>query len=370
MTFEFTDVQKELRDSAARFLNDKSSSAQVRELIETETGFDEGVWQQMAELGWTGMAIPEEQGGIGFGFTEVGILLEEMGKRLLPAPYFSSVILGANAIANAGTEAQCKELLPGIAEGTTRATLAFVEPSGEWEPEAVEVGATRDGDGYRITGEKPYVIDGHTANLLVVAAKTDEGVSLFTVDPEAEGVTRERMETLDLTRKQAKVTLENAPATLLGEAGSGTDALRKTLDVAAVALALESVGGAQACLDMSTEYAKERYQFGRPIGSFQAIKHKCADMLMEVEMARSTGYYAMWAASEDNDELPISACMAKAYASDAFFHAAGENIQIHGGIGFTWEHDCHLYFRRAKASEIYLGDATYHRALLADRLGV
>jgi alkylation response protein AidB-like acyl-CoA dehydrogenase len=319
----------------------------------------------MADLGWTGMAVPEEYGGLGFGFVELTVLMEEMGRTLLPAPFLSSVILGANAILNAGSDAQRKELLPAIAEGTTRATLAFVEPSGKWDVDAIELTAS---DG-KISGTKSYVLDGHTATLLIVAAKSNGGVSLFVVDPEAEGVTRTKLETLDMTRKQAKIDFNNTPATLLGE-GDASAALQKTLDQAAAVLSAEMVGGSQQCLDMSTTYAKERYQFGRPIGSFQAIKHKCANMLMEVEMARSAAYYAGWAAADDPEELPLAASLAKAYCSDAYFHAAAENIQIHGGIGFTWEHDAHLYFRRAKSSEIYLGDATYHRELVAQKLGV
>jgi alkylation response protein AidB-like acyl-CoA dehydrogenase len=371
VTFAFSDEQQELRSTAARFLEEKSASAKVRELMETDTGFDEGTWKQMADLGWFGMAIPEECGGLGFGFVELTVLMEEMGRKLLPAPYLSSVILGANAILNAGTDDQKKALLPGIADGTTRATLAFVEPSGRWSLDGIEVQATPSGGNWTISGDKSYVLDGHTATLLVVAARTGaDEISLFTVDPDADGVTRTRLETLDMTRKQAKITFANTPATLLGARGAGADALRKTLDQAAAALSAEMVGGSQACLDASTTYAKERYQFGRPIGSFQAIKHKCANMLMEVEMARSAAYYAGWAAAEDPDELPLAASLAKAYCSDAFFHAAAENIQIHGGIGFTWEHDAHLYFRRAKSSEIYLGDATYHRELVAQKLGV
>jgi alkylation response protein AidB-like acyl-CoA dehydrogenase len=325
----------------------------------------------MADLGWFGMAIPEAYGGIGYGFVEVTVLMEEMGKKLLPSPYLSSVVLGANAILNAGTEDQKKDLLGGIADGTTRAALAFVEPSGKWELDSIETSASGSGDSWTITGDKSYVIDGATANLLVVAARTSGGgISLFTVDPDADGVERTPLQTLDMTRKQAKISFNNAPAKLLGSEGAGAEALTKTLDQAAAALSAEMVGGSQACLDASTTYAKERYQFGRPIGSFQAIKHKCANMLMEVEMARSAAYYAGWAAAEDPDELPLAASLAKAYCSDAYFHAAAENIQIHGGIGFTWEHDAHLYFRRAKSSEIYLGDATYHRELVAQKLGV
>jgi alkylation response protein AidB-like acyl-CoA dehydrogenase len=370
VTFAFTDEQLELRSSASRFLDDKSTSEAVRALAETELGFDEATWKQIAELGWVGIAIPEAYGGLGFGFVELGLLCEEMGKRLACLPYFSSVVLGANAILNAGAEDQRQTLLPGIADGTTRVALAFVEDGGRWEPEAARAASRPDGDAWRLDGEKLYVIDGHSANLLVVSAATPDGVALFTVDPDDDGVSREPMTTLDTTRKQARITLDGAHATLLGEAGAGAAALSRTLDQGAAALSAEMVGGAQWCLDASASYARERYQFGRPIGSFQAIKHKLADMLIEVENARSVAYYGCWAAAEDPGELPVASCMAKAFCSDAFFHAASEAIQIHGGIGFTWEHDCHLFFRRAKSSEIYLGDATHHRGMLADRLEV
>jgi alkylation response protein AidB-like acyl-CoA dehydrogenase len=215
-----------------------------------------------------------------------------------------------------------------------------------------------------------FVIDGHTANVVIVAARTDKGVSLFTVAGDANGLTRTPLSTMDQTRKQARLELSGVPARLLGTEGGGWDTLSRMLDLAAVALAAEQVGGAQKVLEMSVDYAKVRVQFGRPIGSFQAIKHKCADMLLEVESAKSAAYYAGWAAAELNEELPVVASLAKAYCSDAYFHAAAENIQIHGGIGFTWEHDAHLYFKRAKSSELLFGDPTYHRELLAQRIGI
>jgi alkylation response protein AidB-like acyl-CoA dehydrogenase len=215
-----------------------------------------------------------------------------------------------------------------------------------------------------------FVLDGHVANLLVVAARTPAGLGLFAVEGDAPGLTRTPLATMDQTRKQARLELAGTPGRLIGADGGASAGLSRTLDLAAVALAAEQVGGAQRCLDMSVEYAKERVQFGRPIGSFQAIKHKCADMLLEVESAKSAAYYAGWAAAESSDELPVVASLAKAYCSDAYFHAAAENIQIHGGIGFTWEHDAHLYFKRAKSSELLLGDPTYHRELLAQRIGL
>ncbi len=214
------------------------------------------------------------------------------------------------------------------------------------------------------------MLDGHTADLLIVAARTAAGVSLFAVEANANGVERTALSTMDQTRKQAKITFTDAPATLIGTDGAGWAVIETVLDLAAVALAAEQVGGAQKVLDMSVEYAKERIQFGRPIGSFQAIKHKCADMLLEVESAKSAAYYAGWCASEMNDELPSVASLAKAYCSEAYFHCAAENIQIHGGIGFTWEHPAHLYFKRAKSSELLFGDPSYHRELLAQRIGL
>jgi alkylation response protein AidB-like acyl-CoA dehydrogenase len=376
VNFAFSEEQEELRQTVRRFLEDKSPSSEVRRLMETTEGYDEGVWKQMAqELGLQSLHIPEAHGGQGFTFVELGIVLEEMGRVLLCAPYFSTVVLAANAIMNAGTGDEQAARLPGIASGETIATLAFTEPNGRWDASGITMEATKQGDGYVLNGTKMFVIDGHTANLIVVAARTagtsgEDGISFFTVEGDASGLTRTPLATMDQTRKQAKLEFSGVQAEPLGAPGSGWAALSKTLDQAAVGLSNEMVGGAQRVLDMSVEYAKVRVQFGRPIGSFQAIKHKCADMLLEVESAKSAAYYAAWAAAEDNDELPVVASLAKAYCSDAYFHAAAENIQIHGGIGFTWEHDAHLYFKRAKSSEILLGDATYHRELLAQRIGI
>ena len=221
-----------------------------------------------------------------------------------------------------------------------------------------------------LNGHKSFVLDGHLADLILVVGRTSKGISLFGVKGDADGLTKTPLATMDQTRKQARLELVNTPAWLIGADGGAEAGLRKTLDLAAVALAAEQVGGAQHCLDSSVEYAKTRIQFGRPIGSFQAIKHKCADMLLEVESAKSAAYYAAWAAAEDSDELPVVASLAKSYCSEAYFHAAAENIQIHGGIGFTWEHDAHLYFKRAKSSELLFGDPAYHRELLAQRIGI
>ncbi|MEX1008506.1 MAG: acyl-CoA dehydrogenase family protein [Acidimicrobiia bacterium] len=376
MNFAFSEEQDQLRDAVRRFLESKSPSSEVRRLMETTEGYDPAVWSQMAnELGLQSIHIPEEYGGQGFTFVELAIVLEEMGRVLLCAPYFSSVVLAADAIMNAGTPAQQGQLLPGIASGETIATLAFTEPNGKWDASGIEMEAQGSGDSFTLSGTKMFVIDGHTANLVVVVARTEgtsgeDGISFFAVDGDAAGLTRTPLATMDQTRKQARLEFENVAARPIGAPGSGWPALSKTLDQAAVCLANEMVGGAQKVLEMSVEYAKVRVQFGRPIGSFQAIKHKCADMLLETESGKSAAYYAAWAAAEDNEELPVAASLAKAYCSDAYFHAAAENIQIHGGIGFTWEHDAHLYFKRAKSSEILFGDATYHRELLAQRIGI
>jgi alkylation response protein AidB-like acyl-CoA dehydrogenase len=376
MNFAFSEEQEELRRTVRQFLEAKSPSTEVRRLMDTTDGFDPAVWNQMgSEMGLQGLHIPEEFGGQGFSFVELAIVLEEMGRVLLCAPFFSTVVLAANAILNAGADAEKKALLPGIASGETKATLAFTEPNGKWDASGITMEASQSGGGWVLNGEKMFVLDGHTADLIVVVARLagtsgTDGVSFFTVAGDAAGLTRTALATMDQTRKQSKLEFSNVEAATLGEPGDGWAALSKTLDQAAVALANEGVGGAQFVLDQSVEYAKVRVQFGRPIGSFQAIKHKCADMLLEVESGKSAAYYAAWSAAEDNDELPVVAALAKAYVSDAYFHCAAENIQIHGGIGFTWEHDAHLYFKRAKSSEIFLGDATYHRELLAQRIGI
>jgi alkylation response protein AidB-like acyl-CoA dehydrogenase len=371
VNFAFSEEQEELRKTVRSFLEQKSPSAEVRRLMETTEGYDADVWSQMgSQLGLQGLAIPEEYGGSGYGYIELVVVLEEMGRALLCAPYFSTVALAANAILHSGDDTAKKELLPGIASGETIATVAFTEDSGRWDADGITMTAAKSGDGYTLDGHKMFVLDGHTANVVVVAARTDAGISLFTVAGDAGGLTRTPLSTMDQTRKQARLEFSGVPAKLLGTDGGGWDTLSRMLDLAAVALAAEQVGGAQKVLEMSVEYAKVRVQFGRPIGSFQAIKHKCADMLLEVESAKSAAYYAGWAAAELNDELPVVASLAKAYCSDAYFHAAAENIQIHGGIGFTWEHDAHLYFKRAKSSELLFGDPTYHRELLAQRIGI
>ncbi len=372
MTFGvFSEEQEEFRGAVRRFLADKSPETEVRRLMETDSGYDAAVWRQMSDqLGLQGLIVPERFGGSGFGYVELTAVMEEMGAALLCAPYFATVVLGANAVLSCGDEDAQARLLPAIARGETIATLALAEDSGQWEVDAVTATADEDGDAWSLTGHKSYVIDGMTAGLLLVVARAPGGVSLFAVRPDAAGLTRALLNTIDQTRKQARLELDETPATLVGGEGGAAVGIARTLDLAAVALAAEQVGGAQRCLDNAVDYAKERIQFGRPIGSFQAIKHKCADVLVDVESARSAAYYAGWAAAAGDAELPAVASLAKAYCSEAFVHAALENIQIHGGMGFTWEHHAHLYFKRAKSSELLFGDAAYHREQLAQRLGI
>ena len=371
MNFGFSEEQEELRKMVKRFLEEKSPESEVRRLMATPEGYDIAVWDQMAkELALQGLGIPEEFGGQGFGPVELYVVFEEMGAALFCSPYFSTVALAANALLFVGTDADKAAYLPGIASGETIATVALTDDTGQWDLATTSTTATTSASAFVVNGVRSYVTDGSTASLLLVPAMTDKGLSLFAVAGDAEGVARETLPTMDQTRKQSRVVLTDAPAQLVGVEGAALAGLETTLQVAAAALAAEQVGGAQRVLNNAVEYAKKRVQFGRPIGSFQAIKHKCADMLLDVESAKSAAYYAAWAAQERNDELAIAASLAKSFCSEAYFHCAAENIQIHGGIGFTWEHHAHLYFKRAKSSELFLGDPAYHREILAQRLGI
>jgi len=370
MEFVFSPEQEELRASLRKFLEARSPETEVRRVMETEPGYDPTVWTVLtAELGLTALAIPEEYGGLGYGFLEVSIALEEMGRALLCAPYLSSC-LAATALVRSGDERAQADLLPGIAAGTTLATLAYMETPHDWAGRNPSTRARRVRDSYELDGRKRYVLDGAIAEVALVLAATEDGPGLFAVETAAEGVSRSTSPTMDLTRRLTEMTFDRAPARLIGGAGEAMATLSATLDVAAAALAAEQVGGAQRVLEMSVEYAKMRVQFGRPIGSFQAIKHKCADMFLAVESARAAAHHAAWSAVDDPAAFPVAASLAKAHCSTAFATAAAENIQIHGGIGFTWEHPAHLYFKRAKSGELLFGDPAYHRDLIAQRLGV
>jgi alkylation response protein AidB-like acyl-CoA dehydrogenase len=374
--FAFTDEQEQFRAAIRRFLQEKSPSTAVRRLMDTTEGYDPEIWRQLSEqLALPGIHIPEQYGGAGFGMVELCIVMEESGRALLCAPYFSTAVLATNAILNAGTEAQKSSLLPDLASGARLAALAVTEPNGQWDPRAIALVATPVADGFLLNGAKSYVVDGHVADLLVVAGRVrgtagDDGLALFTVRADASGVERRLLESMDATRKLARIDFHDAQAQLLGTLNDGATPLVRTLDQAAIALANEMVGGAQTLLDAAVNYTKMRVQFGRTIGSFQAIKHKCADMLLDVELAKSAAYYAAQAAAADDPEWPALACLAKASASEIYLRIAVDCIQIHGGIGFTWDNDTHLWFKRAKSSEVFLGQPNYHRELLMQRWGV
>jgi alkylation response protein AidB-like acyl-CoA dehydrogenase len=370
MQFSFTGEQEEFRSVLRRFLEDKSPTTAVRRLMETETGWDRSAWQDLnQQLGLAAIHIPEAYGGQGFSFVELGIVLEEMGRALLCAPYFASTVLAATAIVNAGTEAQKRELLPSIADGSCVATLAFTEPNGRWDTSGVEMTATPAGGRFRLDGLKSFVLDGHSADLIVVLARRagsvgDDGLSLFTVPGDAAGLGRRSLKVMDPTRKQARLEFRSVEADLLGEEGGAAGPFAKTMSQAAACLANEMVGGAERLRLSALEYANLRVQFGRTIASFQSMKHKQADMLVDVELAKSAAYAAASAAAEDDPELPALASLAKAAASDAYMQTAISTIQIHGGIGFTWDNDTHLWFKRAKSSEVFLGDPSWHRELM------
>ena len=373
MNFLITDDQLELRATLRDFLAAKSAEPEVRRLMATETGYDPAVWAQLSDqLGLPGLAVPEEYGGAGFGYLELGIVFEEMGRALLCAPFLSSVALATEALLRCSDEAARKDLLPGLVAGRTTGTLALLEQPGRWDRAAVQLRASRvrGAEGWVLDGRKCYVPDGHTADLIMVGARTPAGVGLFAVDGAAAGLTAAPVPTLDQTRKQAQLEFASTPARLIGAAADGWPVLRQVLRTAAILLAAEQVGGAARAAEMAVSYAGLRVQFGRPVGSFQAIKHLCADMLTELEAARSAARYGLWALATGSPDLPLAASLAKVYCSQAYTRIAGDTIQVHGGIGFTWEHPAQLYFKRAKASESLFGTPGYHRSLLAAQLGL
>jgi alkylation response protein AidB-like acyl-CoA dehydrogenase len=374
MDFAFSEEQEMLRRSARDFLAKECSSKVVRKLMESSEVYDKGLWQKVAGLGWTALGIPEEYGGVGT-FLDLTVVLEEAGRALLPGPFFSTMGLAVPALIEAGTEAQKKEVLGAIAEGAARATLAFTEPSGRWDAGSVTLTAKPSAGGWQLDGVKLFVPDAEAADYTVVAARTrgegEDGISLFLIKGRPQGMTVTVLKTLDMTRRWSEVRFDGVTldaGSLMGTAGKAWPQLKRALEWATAALCAEMIGGAQKVLETSTEYAKTRHQFGKPIGIYQAVSHKLADMLVLSESGRSATYYAAWAIDADAPDRSLAASMAKAYVSDAYRKVAGDGIQVHGGIGFTWEHDMHLYFKRAKSSEVTLGDATYHRELVAQSL--
>ncbi|ROO87460.1 alkylation response protein AidB-like acyl-CoA dehydrogenase [Actinocorallia herbida] len=367
MSIGFTEDHEHLRELVRRFLQARSPSHEVRRLIRDGLGRDDEVWFQMAgQLGLQGIAIPEEYGGSGFGPTELGIVLEEMGRVLLVAPYFSTVALAGQTLTASDDEEARRRWLPGIADGSLTATLAVAEHGGTGARTEIATIAEPAGDGWALTGTKLFVLDGHTADLLLVVARAEDGIGLFGVEGDAAGVVRTELESLDLTRGMAEVVLDAAPAIRVGGDRPSGGWLPRVRDLVLASLAAEQIGGAARCLELAVEYAKVREQFGRPIGSFQAVKHKCAGLLIEIEAGRSAAYHAGFAVAEPGAEGAAAAALAKAYCSEVFTHAAKECIQIHGGIGYTWEHDAHLFLRRAKSSELLFGTPARQRARFAD----
>src|SRR3954449_13253808 len=369
MNVTLSDEQEQLRSVVRDFLSRRAPEAEIRRLMATDTGYDPAVWDQLAgELGLVGLAVPEQYGGAGCGWAELGVVFEEMGRALLCAPYFATVALAIPALLSSGDAAACAEYLPDVVTGRRIATLAVTEPAGRWDEDGISLSAEEHGGGWHLHGLKTYVLDGAVADLVLVVARSAAGIGLFAVEGDAPGLARRPLATLDQTRKQAELRFDGVPARLVGRDGAGWPAVEETLRRAAVALSAEQVGAAQRALDLAVEHAKTRTQFGRPIGSFQAVKHMCAEMLLQVESARSAAYYAMEAADGSPDELPAAASLAQAFCTDALTFVAAACIQVHGGIGFTWEHPAHLYFKRASSSSFLLGDADHHRALFAERV--
>ena len=378
MDFGFSEEQEMLRSSARDFLAKEAPMTYVRKMMDDEVGFTAELWKKMADLGWMGLILPEQYGGSGLDFVDLIVVLEEMGRAVLPGPFFSTVVLGGVALLDGGSAALKDALLPKLASGELRVTLAQLEPSGRWDADGIQLAAKADGGGFVLSGTKLFVPDAHTADHMVVAGRAPgstgtDGISLFLVDAKAPGITTTQLKTMDQTRKLGEVVLKDVrvPADrVLGPVGQGWALLDRVIDRGKVGLCAEMCGGAQRVLEMSVDYAKVREQFGKPIGSFQAIQHKCANMLVEVESSKSVTYYAAWAVANGVAEAPLAAAMAKAYCSDAYRHVSGEGIQIHGGIGFTWEHDMHIYFKRAKSSEVTFGDATWNRELVAQHINL
>jgi alkylation response protein AidB-like acyl-CoA dehydrogenase len=376
MNFDFSDDQKVLRDQARKFLSEHAAPVRVRRILESAEPYDGPLWRGMVELAWPGTTIPEAYGGAGFGHLELCVIAEELGRSLAPTPFSSSVYLATEALLRAGSDEQKQRWLPKLAMGEAIGCFALAEGAGAPTPGAIGA-RVRNG---RLTGTKVPVPDGDVADVAIVVARSDDeatgsndgrtrdGLGLYVVDLGDRGVTRAPVTTIDPTRSHARLTFADAPVVPLGPAATGWRAVERLLDRAAVLVAFEQVGGAQAALDMAREYALGRFAFGRPIASFQAIKHKLVDMYVAIELARSNAYYGAWALSTDAPELPVAAAAARVSATDAYWLAAKENIHTHGGMGFTWEFDCHLYYRRAKLLALTLGSARRWKDLLIERL--
>ena len=367
MDFDLSKPQKLLKESARALLARECGPGRVRELMGTETAHDDGLWQSLADQGWTGLVVPEEQGGLGLGLVEMAAVAEEMGRACLPGAFLSTLFAAA-LVGRAGNAGQRAKYLEPTAAGELKATVALLEEGASWDADAVRLGASRAGGSLTLNGRKLFVPDAGVADVLVCVARDGDALALLPVGRGAEGLTIRPMPSMDATRKLYEVVFEGvtvAEGDALGADGDARGALRGALEAATAVLCAEMVGGMQWVLDTTVEYAKTRQQFGRPIGSFQAVQHMCADMLLLTESARSAAYYAAWALTEDDPAARTAVSVAKAYCSDAYREVANRGVQVHGGIGFTWEHDLQLYYKRSKSSETLFGDATFHRERLA-----
>jgi len=368
MEFAFTEEQEAFRDSVKRFAEEKSTSEDVRRLMETEEGYDESTWDILStELAVTGLIIPEEFGGSGFGATELGIVMEQFGRSLICVPFFSSSVMAASALILNGSENDKNKWLPAIAAGGEKGTLCVSERSGSWDESAIQTTASKNGDQYLLNGEKHFVLDAHVSDFLIVASRLDNRTALFTLDPKDDRVQIKLEQGIDQTRKICTVTMKDAPAQVLG--ADKPAALEEIFNRSIVALSHEMIGGAQKLLDSAIEYTKLRVQFGRSISSFQAIKHRLADLLLEVELAKSACYHAAYEIDKQQNSSE-AASHAKAQASEAYLNSAIQCIQLHGGVGFTWENDTHLWFKRAKSSEVFLGSPHEHRERMLRASGI
>ena len=379
MNFGFSEEQEMLRDATRRFLDNECPSSFVRKMMEDDSAHATEMWKKVAEQGWPAILIDEAHGGVGGSFLDMVVILEEMGRSLLPGPFLATALLGTPAILAGGSDEQKNAILPGVAAGETILSLALAEQSGRYDAGGVALAATPKGEDFLLSGEKFFVPDAHVADQIVVVARTgqgaaaEDGISLFVVDAKAPGVTVTQLKTVDMTRRQCHVAFQDVAvpaAQVLGQVGAGWPIVQRTLDQAMAGLCAEMVGTGQQALDMAVAYAKERVQFGKPIGSFQAVKHKCVDMMVQVENARSLTYYAAWTVDENVPEARQAVPMAKAYCSDMCKTVTSEAIQVHGGIGFTWEHDMHLFYRRGLASEAAFGSAPVHREVVAQELNL
>jgi len=367
VNFSFSDDQVLLKNSVRAALEEHCKSSHVRAMAEDGKGYGDELWGEMGKLGWLGLPFPEEHGGAGLGLVELAIVLEEMGRAAYPGPFFSTVVLGGLGLMLGGSAEQRDKWLPAIASGRARMTAALLEEHLDWDPASTTASATKSGSGWILSGVKRFVPWAHVADVILVPARSADGLSLFLLDPKSVGVTLSPMKGIDLTNRWSEMRLDKVAVgaeAIMGQPGGAASVLESLLRRAAVCASAEMLGAARRCLDMSVEYVKVREQFGQPIGSFQAIRHRCAEMLLEAENAHAAVYYAAWALTAGAEDAAVASSICKSYVNEAARRVCGDAIQVHGGIGFTWEYDLHLYMKRAKALEPLYGDTEYHRELI------